>query len=104
DFRTISHWETARKLPSLPLLARYLGALGLSFHDLQDALDQVRGWSSDQRVDELAGEVEGLAGRVDELEGLVERVAERLAGRVLELEQRIGLPEPPAAGAVDPDS
>ncbi len=91
DFRTISHWETGRKAPSLPLLARYLDALGLDFHDLQNALDQVRGWASGQRVDELAGELEGLAGRVDEVERLIERVAERLAGRILEVEQRIGL-------------
>ncbi len=95
DFRTLSHWETAHKQPSLPLLARYLSGLELDFHDLQDALDQVRGWSTGQRVDEIAGEIEGLAGRVDEVEGLIERVAERLAGRVLELEQRIGLPDPP---------
>ncbi len=103
DFRTLSHWETARKAPSLPLLARYLAALGLSFHDLQDALDQVAGWDTGQRVGEitaeverLAGEVEDLAGRVDdhagrvdEVERLIEQVAERLAGRVLELEQQI---------------
>ncbi len=96
DFRTLSHWETARKLPSLPLLTRYLAGLELDLHDLQDALDQVRGWHSGRRVDEIAGEVEGLAGRVDDVERLIERVAERLAGRVLELEQRIGLPDPPA--------
>ncbi len=104
DFRTLSHWETARKAPSLPLLARYLAALGLSFHDLQDALDQVAGWDTGQRVDEIAADVEGLAGRVDdhagrvdEVERLIERVAERLAGRVLDLEQRIGFPGRPAA-------
>ncbi len=97
DFRTLSHWETAHKEPSMRLLSRYLAGLELDFHDLQDALDQVRGWHTGQRVDEIAGEVESLAGRVDEVEGLIERVAERLAGRVLELEQRIGEPDPPAA-------
>ena len=40
DFRTLSHWETARKLPSLGLLFDYLKALGLNFTDLQNALDQ----------------------------------------------------------------
>ncbi len=91
DYRTLSHWETARKEPSFRLLARYLDALDLTFHDLQDAIDQVRGWSTGQRVDELAGEVESLAGRVDEVEGLIERVAERLAGRLLELEKQVGV-------------
>ncbi len=43
DFRTLSHWETRRKLPSLKLLAGYLRSLGLDFHDLQDALDQIEG-------------------------------------------------------------
>ncbi len=65
DFRTLSHWETARKEPSMRLLSRYLAALGLSFHDLQDALDQVAGWDTGQRVDEIAAEVEGLAGEVE---------------------------------------
>ncbi len=41
DFRTISHWETARKHPSTRLLAQYLAALGCDFHDLQDAFDQL---------------------------------------------------------------
>ncbi len=88
DFRTLSHWETARKEPSFRLLASYLAALDLTFHDLQDALDAVRGWHSGQRIDE----VESLGGRVDQVEQLIERVAERLAGRVLELERRLGLP------------
>ncbi|MEM7350404.1 MAG: helix-turn-helix transcriptional regulator [Acidobacteriota bacterium] len=41
DFRTISHWETGRKHPSLRLLLRYLTTLEFSLHDLQDALDQL---------------------------------------------------------------
>ncbi len=63
DFRTLSHWETRRKLPGLRLLAGYLEALGLDFHDLQDALDavaRVRG-STVRRLDELAGQVDCLA-------------------------------------------
>ncbi len=43
DFRTLSHWETRRKMPSMKLLASYLRSLGLDFHDLQDALDQIEG-------------------------------------------------------------
>ncbi len=38
DFRTLSHWETRRKMPSLKLLHGYLGSRGLDFYDLQDAL------------------------------------------------------------------
>ncbi len=41
DYRTISHWETGRKHPSLRLLAQHLAALECDFHDLQDALDQL---------------------------------------------------------------
>ena len=43
DFRTLSHWETRRKMPSLKLLNNYLNSLGYDFHDLQDALDQIEG-------------------------------------------------------------
>ncbi len=43
DFRTLSHWENKRKLPSGKLLRGYLTSLGLDFHDLQEALDQVEG-------------------------------------------------------------
>ena len=41
DFRTISHWETGRKHPSLRLLIQYLNALELDLSDLQGALDQI---------------------------------------------------------------
>ncbi len=41
DFRTLSHWETGRKLPSMKLLRGYLTSLDMDFHDLQDSLDQV---------------------------------------------------------------
>lgn len=43
DYRTLSHWETGRKTPSLPLLKAYLEILGLDFIDLQEALDQADG-------------------------------------------------------------
>ena len=49
DFRTLSHWETGRKVPSLKLLYRYLLSLGLDFSDLQDALDLARGERSKRR-------------------------------------------------------
>ncbi len=99
DFRTLSHWETGRKDPSLPLLLSYLGALGLDFHALQDAIDQVDG-SANQRVVKLAGQLDRLArvaedigerrlpvlerrfGRLDEIAAEVER----LAGRISALE------------------
>ncbi len=41
DFRTLSHWETGRKMPSMKLLRGYLTSLDLDFHDLQDTLDLV---------------------------------------------------------------
>ncbi len=46
DFRTLSHWETRRKMPSLRLLDGYLRSMGFDFHDLQDALDQIEGRES----------------------------------------------------------
>ncbi len=91
DFRTLSHWETRRKAPSMLLLTGYLEALGLDFHDLQDALDQVgevgttvgRIDELDAQVDRLARVVEDLverrAGRVDEVGAEFERLAERVA-------------------------
>ena len=41
DFQTIARWEEGEETPSLDLLAQYLTALQLSFHDFQDALDQI---------------------------------------------------------------
>ncbi len=104
DHRTLSHWETGRKQPSLRLLAGYLEALGLDFRDLQDAMDQVDG-SALQRIDEIAGQVDRLArvcenlgerrltvverrsGRIDEIATEVERLAERIEA----LERHFGL-------------
>ncbi len=95
DHRTLSHWETGRKDPSLRLLVGYLKALGLDFRDLQDAIDQVDG-SAVQRIDEIAGQVDRLArvcedlgerrltvlerrsGWIDEIAAEVERLAERI--------------------------
>ena len=42
-YRTLSHWETRRKYPSLLSLHNYLICLGLDFRDLQNALDQIEG-------------------------------------------------------------
>ncbi len=56
DFRTISHWETGRKMPSLRLLVKYLKSLGLDLHDLQTAIDQ------------LINAPRRLVGRLDKIE------------------------------------
>ncbi len=71
DFRTLSHWETRRKQPSLKLLIGYLRALNLDFHDLQDAIDQVEG------VGPTAARIEELGDQVDRLARVVEDLAER---------------------------
>ncbi len=92
DFRTLSHWETGRKDPSLPLLRSYLTALGLDFHDLQDAIDQADG-STERRFEKLGGQVDRLA-RVAEDIGerrlpVVERRSGRIAAEVERLADRI---------------
>ncbi len=75
DFRTLSHWETRRKRPSLRLLHSYLGALGLDFSDLQEALDQIqkrtprRIRSGLERIERRLGELEG---RLQQLEAAVQ--------------------------------
>jgi len=70
DFRTLSHWETRRKVPSLPLLSGYLAALDLDFSDLQAALDQVRGrpLPTSGRLDQMATSLEALARTMAEVE------------------------------------
>ena len=70
DFRTLSHWETRRKLPSLKLLHSYLGALGLDFSDLQDALDQIEGRAPKR----LRGDLEEIRQQLGALEGRVEQL------------------------------
>ncbi len=81
DFRTLSHWETRRKLPSMRLLAGYLASLGLDFHDLQDALDLV-GNTLPKRVKSA---VAGVEKRLDELDLRLLRL-ERLELHLLRLE------------------
>ncbi|MCP3961164.1 MAG: helix-turn-helix transcriptional regulator [bacterium] len=80
DFRTLSHWETRRKLPSLRILANYLRALGLDFSAFQEALDQIAGVDSAEAA---------LTSRLVELEGLQPRITE-LERRVSELERPDG--------------
>ncbi len=70
DFRTLSHWETRRKLPSVRLLDGYLRALGLDFADLQRALDQVEGKAPKPVRDGL----ERLRQRMEELERRLARM------------------------------
>ncbi len=93
DFRTLSHWETRRKMPSLKLLGAYLISLGYDFHDLQDALDQIEGKTPKrleladkllrEGLEELGGDPEfcrqvssalesGTALRLDEIERRIE--------------------------------
>lgn len=71
DFRTLSHWETQRKMPSLKLLDGYLRSMGHDFHELQDALDLIEGKAPKPVRDGLKGlrdGLEGLGHRVDDLE------------------------------------
>ncbi len=82
DFRTLSHWETRRKQPSLRLLTGYLDALGFDYHDLQDALDQVGALGT------TAGQIDELGGQVDRLARAVEDIVER---RMVVLERRLEL-------------
>ncbi|MCP3962626.1 MAG: helix-turn-helix domain-containing protein, partial [bacterium] len=82
DSRTLSHWETRRKVPTMRLLTRYLEALGLDLHDLQDALDQAgQVGTTVRRIGELDGQLDCLA-------RVVEDLAER---RMVVLEKRLEL-------------
>lgn len=97
DFRTLSHWETRRKMPSLKLLDGYLRSMGFDFHDLQDALDQIEGKTpkrlllADKALREGVAELgtdpeflrrvstslgDGVALRLEELERRVRRLEE----------------------------
>ena len=73
DCRTLSHWETGRKYPSVKLLRSYLDCLDLDFRDLQGAVEQVEG-TAPKRL----------------RQGL-----ERLEQRVGEIEKRLGLGQKP---------
>ncbi len=103
DFRTLSQWETRRKLPGLRLLTGYLKALGLDLHDLQDALDQVSEvpCSTAERMDRLAAEVDRLARVVEDLAERRQVVLElwsvkaealnaEFAGELARLAERVG--------------
>ncbi len=84
DFRTLSHWETRRKVPSLRLLSGYLEALELDFSDLQEALDQVRGDVSASTAARFAG----LTERLDDLADMGRRV-ETIGAALIALDSRI---------------
>ena len=101
DFRTLSHWETRRKLPSMKLLAGYLSSLGLDFHDLQDALDQIEGKVPKrlelaekllmEGVDELVDDPDFVRRVTSALEHELGQKLERMERRVRELEERAGI-------------
>lgn len=63
DFRTISHWETGRKHPTLRLLIQFLGVLKLDLCDLQAAFDRLAG-----RPDQVTGRLTTIEGRLSILE------------------------------------
>ncbi len=101
DFRTLSHWETRRKMPSLKLLASYLRSLGLDFHDLQDALDQIEGKVPKglELADKLLNEGLEELGKDPEFQSRVSgSVNEALVSRIDELERRVLLLEGSAGG------
>ncbi len=64
DFRTLSHWENRRRQPGAVKLRSYLVSMGLDFHDLQEALDQVEGAVPKRVQDGLAE----LGERIEALE------------------------------------
>ncbi len=101
DFRTLSHWETRRKLPSMKLLAGYLSSLELDFHDLQDALDQIEGKVPKrlelaekllmEGVDELVDDPDFVRRVTGSLEHELVQKLDRMERRVRELEARAGI-------------
>lgn len=85
DFRTLSHWETGRKMPSLRLLRNYLNSLDLDFRDLQSALDQIEGTASKRLRDGL----EKLEQRLEDVERFLGlETEESKAGPWLEASRR----------------
>ncbi len=70
DARSISSYETGRKMPSLRLLLQYLNALGLDLHDLQAALDQIA-----ERPDKLTSRFTDIERRLTVLERSLSRHA-----------------------------
>ena len=92
DFRTLSHWETRRKLPSLPMLYKFLSSLGLDFRDLQDALDQHLGGISqglDARLTAIEGRGSETAEQVDRTAEVVAHLEARLAEMGGEISRRL---------------
>ncbi len=100
DFRTLSHWETRRKMPSLKLLAGYLRSLGLDFHDLQDALDQIEGKTPKrlELADKLLNEgLEKLSDDPDFCRRVSSALEEDVVVRLDDMEQRLRQIEGPDA-------
>ncbi len=92
DFRTLSHWETRRKLPSLKLLAGYLRSLGGDFHDLQDALDQIEGKTPKrlELADKLLNEgLEKLGGDPEFCRRVSSSLDDEVTPRLEALERRV---------------
>ena len=86
DHRTLSHWETRRKVPSLPRLHGYLAALGLDFHALQDALDQSAGKTvADPSMRARLAALETRLAELDQLDHQARLVD--VEGRLSELER-----------------
>ena len=100
DFRTLSHWETRRKMPSLKLLSGYLLSLGLDFHDLQDALDQIEGKTPKrlELADKLLNEgLEKLSDDPDFCRRVSSSLEEDVVSRLAEVEERLRQLEGPSA-------
>ena len=92
DFRTLSHWETRRKMPSLKLLDGYLRSMGFDFHDLQVALDTIEGKTPKrlELADKLLHEGVEELGTDPEFLRLVSRsLGDGVALRLESLEQRV---------------
>lgn len=82
DFRTLSHWEARRKVPSLRLLQKLLTAVGLDFRDLQDVLDQLAGrvgGSLDRRLAMIEGRLSEAGQQLDRTVETVVEVERRVA-------------------------
>ena len=100
DFRTLSHWETRRKMPSMKLLDGYLRSLGLDFHDLQDALDQIEGKTPKrlELADKLLNEgLEKLSDDPDFCRRISSSLDDEVTPRLDELERRVRQLEGPEA-------
>ena len=100
DFRTLSHWETRRKMPSMKLLDGYLRSLGLDFHDLQDALDQIEGKTPKrlELADKLLNEgLEKLSDDPDFCRRVSSSLDDEVTPRLDELERRVRQLEGPQA-------